>query len=52
MSEWLWYWCQNIASGRSFERFDYSYRVGGKVNLETDLLAKYVQRLVEAKEWR
>jgi riboflavin synthase len=25
---------------------------GGKVNLETDLLAKYVQRLVEAKEWR
>jgi len=26
--------------------------VGGKVNLETDLLAKYVQRLVEAKEWR
>jgi riboflavin synthase len=26
-------------------------QVGGKVNLETDLLAKYVQRLVEAKEW-
>jgi riboflavin synthase len=26
--------------------------IGGKVNLETDLLAKYVQRLVEAKEWR
>jgi riboflavin synthase len=25
---------------------------GGKVNLETDLLAKYVQRLVDAKEWR
>jgi riboflavin synthase len=25
---------------------------GGNVNLETDLLAKYVQRLVEAKEWR
>ena len=25
--------------------------IGGKVNLETDLLAKYVQRLVEAKEW-
>ena len=24
---------------------------GGKVNLETDILAKYVQRLVEAKEW-
>jgi riboflavin synthase len=24
---------------------------GGKVNLETDLLAKYVQRLVEAKQW-
>jgi riboflavin synthase len=24
---------------------------GGKVNLETDMLAKYVQRLVEAKEW-
>ena len=26
-------------------------RVGGKVNLETDLLAKYVQRLVEGKDW-
>ena len=26
-------------------------QVGGKVNLETDILAKYVQRLVEAKEW-
>jgi len=26
-------------------------RVGGKVNLETDLLAKYVQRLLEAKDW-
>jgi len=25
--------------------------VGDKVNLETDLLAKYVQRLVEAKDW-
>ena len=25
--------------------------VGGKVNLETDILAKYVQRLVEAKDW-
>ncbi|MCE5301640.1 MAG: riboflavin synthase [Planctomycetaceae bacterium] len=25
---------------------------GDCVNLETDLLAKYVQRLVEAKEWR
>ena len=25
---------------------------GGKVNLETDILAKYVQRLIEAKEWR
>ncbi len=25
--------------------------VGGKVNLETDLLAKYVQRLVEGKDW-
>ena len=24
-------------------------RTGGKVNLETDLLAKYVQRLVEAR---
>lgn len=24
---------------------------GGKVNLETDLLAKYVQRLVESKDW-
>lgn len=26
-------------------------QVGDKVNLETDLLAKYVQRLVEAKDW-
>ncbi len=25
---------------------------GGKVNLETDILAKYVQRLVEAKSWQ
>ncbi|MEN6558249.1 MAG: riboflavin synthase [Thermoguttaceae bacterium] len=25
---------------------------GDRVNLETDLLAKYVQRLVEAKEWQ
>lgn len=25
--------------------------VGGKVNYETDILAKYVQRLVEAKDW-
>lgn len=25
--------------------------VGGKVNLETDILAKYVQRLVESKSW-
>ncbi len=24
---------------------------GGKVNLETDLLAKYVQRLVESRQW-
>ena len=28
-----------------------SLRVGSKVNLETDLLAKYVQRLVESKDW-
>ena len=28
-----------------------SLQAGGKVNLETDLLAKYVQRLVEAKDW-
>lgn len=26
-------------------------QVGDKVNLETDLLAKYVQRLLEAKDW-
>jgi riboflavin synthase len=26
-------------------------KVGDAVNLETDVLAKYVQRLVEAKEW-
>ncbi len=25
--------------------------VGGKVNLETDILAKYVQRLVESQDW-
>ena len=29
-----------------------SLQVGGKVNLETDILAKYVQRLVEAKDWK
>jgi riboflavin synthase len=28
-----------------------SLQVGGRVNLETDLLAKYVQRLVKAKDW-
>ncbi len=27
-------------------------RVGGKVNLETDILAKYVQRLFEAQNWK
>jgi riboflavin synthase len=27
-------------------------QVGGKVNLETDILAKYVQRLVEADNWK
>jgi len=26
-------------------------KVGDRVNLETDLIAKYVQRLLEAKEW-
>jgi len=26
-------------------------RVGDKVNLETDILAKYVQRLVESRDW-
>ena len=26
--------------------------VGGKVNLETDILAKYVQRLVESRDWK
>lgn len=25
---------------------------GDKVNLETDILAKYVQRLFEAKDWQ
>jgi riboflavin synthase len=25
--------------------------VGGKVNLETDILAKYVERLLESKQW-
>lgn len=28
-----------------------SRKVGDKVNIETDLLAKYVQRLMESKEW-
>ncbi|MDR0869709.1 MAG: riboflavin synthase [Planctomycetaceae bacterium] len=28
-----------------------SRKIGDKVNIETDLLAKYVQRLLEAKEW-
>ncbi|MGL4593760.1 MAG: riboflavin synthase [Thermoguttaceae bacterium] len=28
-----------------------SRKVGDKVNIETDILAKYVQRLWEAKEW-
>ena len=27
-------------------------QTGGKVNLETDMLAKYVQRLVEAENWK
>jgi len=27
-------------------------KVGGNVNLETDLLAKYVQRLIEARDWQ
>ena len=27
-------------------------RIGDRVNLETDILAKYVQRLVEAKQWK
>jgi riboflavin synthase len=26
-------------------------KIGDKVNIETDILAKYVQRLLEAKEW-
>jgi riboflavin synthase len=26
--------------------------VGGRVNLETDILAKYVQRLAEAENWK
>ena len=26
--------------------------VGDRVNIETDILAKYVQRLIEAKEWK
>ncbi|MDR0337798.1 MAG: hypothetical protein LBI18_11980 [Planctomycetaceae bacterium] len=28
-----------------------SRKIGDKVNIETDILAKYVQRLWEAKEW-
>ncbi len=28
-----------------------SRKIGDEVNIETDILAKYVQRLVEAKEW-
>ncbi|MGL4943734.1 MAG: riboflavin synthase [Thermoguttaceae bacterium] len=27
-------------------------RIGDRVNIETDILAKYVQRLVEAQEWK
>jgi riboflavin synthase len=27
-------------------------KIGNKVNIETDILAKYVQRLFEAKEWK
>ncbi len=27
-------------------------RIGGRVNLETDILAKYVQRLAEAEDWK
>jgi riboflavin synthase len=27
-------------------------KVGDKVNLETDLLAKYLQRLAEAEHWK
>jgi len=27
-------------------------QVGGKVNLETDVLAKYVERLIEARDWK
>jgi riboflavin synthase len=27
-------------------------KIGGKVNLETDILAKYVQRLSEAETWK
>ena len=26
--------------------------IGDKVNIETDILAKYVQRLIDAKEWK
>ena len=29
-----------------------SRNVGDNVNIETDILAKYVQRLIEAKEWK
>jgi riboflavin synthase len=29
-----------------------SKRIGDKVNIETDILAKYVQRLLDAKEWK
>ncbi len=28
-----------------------SRKIGDKVNIETDILAKYVQRLLEAKQW-
>ncbi len=28
-----------------------SRKIGDKVNIETDILSKYVQRLLEAKEW-
>ena len=28
-----------------------SRKIGDKVNVETDLLSKYVQRLIEAQKW-
>ena len=39
----------DIFAGVVMERI--FHKVGDKVNLETDILAKYVERLVESRGW-